>query len=192
MTDYCIGISYATGCMVNENGKKFLVVRNIDPWYPFIMQSETTNTAYKTINNKKDAPQWVLKARKINTLPSLSDVVNPKDFCRAYIEIHGVVDLSCAKDRRGNHFKKPRLRIYGTEEILSYLLFHLPANKKKIQYIQNSISGGYSGKTCAIYYQSTKEILQILQWINGTPQNVTVWNQWNEIINVRDIDGSEV
>jgi hypothetical protein len=72
--------------------------------------------------------------------------------------------------------------------MLSYLLCYLPANKKKIQYIQNTISGGYSGKTCAIYYQSASEILQILQWIDGTPKNANVWDHWNEIINMRNIN----
>ena len=103
---------------------------------------------------------------------------------RAYIEIHGLLDLATAKDRKGNYFKKPRFRIYGTEEIISFLNGCLPANEKKIQHISNVVDNVYIGKTCAVYYQSVKEIISILQWIDGKPRNERIWNKWKEIVDL--------
>lgn len=40
-----------------------------------------------------------------------------------------------------------------------------------MQHISNKIDGGkYTGETEAIYYQSEKEILGILEWMDGTPK----------------------
>lgn len=60
-----------------------------------------------------------------------------------------------------------------------FLNSQLPANEKKIQYVRTDI-----GKTCALYYQSEKEIINILNWINGNPRNERIWNKWKEIIDV--------
>ena len=122
-------------------------------------------------------------ARDITIVPPLSEIQCVSDFCRDYIEIHGLLDLATAKDKKGNYFKKPRLRIYGTEEIMQFLNRCLPANKKTIQYISNVVDSVYIGKTCALYYQSAKEIINILQWIDGSPKNERIWNKWKEIIN---------
>jgi len=75
-------------------------------------------------------------------------------------------------------------RIYGTEEIISFLNGCLPANEKKIQHISNVVDDVYIGKTCAVYYQSVKEIISILQWIDGKPRNERIWNKWKEIVDL--------
>lgn len=50
-----------------------------------------------------------------------------------------------------------------------------------MQHISNKIEGGkYTGETEAIYYQSEKEILAILEWMDGTPKNVRIWEQWKK------------
>lgn len=33
MNDYCNGIAYATGYVMEDSGKRYLIVRNTDPWY---------------------------------------------------------------------------------------------------------------------------------------------------------------
>lgn len=186
MNDYSNGIAYASGYFATENGKQYLVVRNLDPWYAKTIEAESKYKAYESKHNaeRDGRNQWNIKARDIDSVPSLSDVQNISDFCRAYIEIHGSLDLATAKDRKGNHFKKPRLRIYGTEEIMHFLNSCLPVNEKKIQYISNIVDGVYIGKTCALYYQSVKEIISILQWIDGRPRNERIWNKWKEIVDL--------
>lgn len=181
MNDYCNGIAYASGYFASENGKRYLVVRNLDPWYVKSIEIESKYKAYESKHyiQRNGKPQWCIKARDINSIPHLSEIQCVNDFCRAYIEIHGVVDLATIKDRKGNHFKKPRLRVYGTEEVMLFLNSQLPANEKKIQYVRTDI-----GKTCALYYQSEKEIINILNWINGNPRNERIWNKWKEIIDV--------
>lgn len=184
MNDYCNGIAYGTGYFAKENEKQYLVVRNLDPWYAKMIETESKHKAYESKHNiKRDGrSQWTIKARDINILPSLSEIQCISDFCRAYIEIHGLIDLASVKDRKGNSFKKPRLRIYGNEEIIMFLNHHLPANEKKIQYVKKVVDNVYVGKTCALYYQSQKEILEILKWIDGSPKNETVWNKWQIIM----------
>lgn len=184
MNDYCNGIAYATGYIAHENGKQYLVVRNLDSWYAKTIEKETKYNAYEAKHNvqRDGTSQWVVKARDINSIPILSEIQNVSDFCRAYIEIHGTIDLATSKDRRGNYIKKPRLRIYGTEEILIFLNSCLPAREKKIQHINNIVEDVYIGKTCALYFQSPKEIVSILQWIDGIPKNVRIWDKWKEIM----------
>ena len=186
MNDYCNGIAYASGYFANEDNRQYLVVRNLDSWYAKTIETESKYKAYESKHNieRDGRSQWNIKARDIENIPSLSEIQNVNDFCRAYIEIHGSLDLATAKDRKGNYFKKPRLRIYGTEEIISFLNDCLPANEKKIQYIINIVDDTYIGKTCALYYQSVKEIISILQWINGEPRNEQIWTKWKEILDL--------
>lgn len=184
MNDYCNGIAYATGYFVNEKNKGYLVVRNVDKWYIENIEKETGYNAYESRYNfdRDGRNQWVVKCRSISELPALTDIKNLSDFCRAYIEIHGALDLANAKDRKGNVIKRLRLRIYGNEEILSFINKEIPAKEKKIQYIKNYVGEKYIGRTCALYYQSGTEILEILKWIDGFPKNIAVWDKWNELI----------
>lgn len=184
MNDYCNGIAYATGYMAEENGSRFLFVRNLDPHYAKAIEKESKYKSYESKTNieRDRKPQYCIKARDINSIPELNEISNINDFCRAYIEIHGVLDLATAKDRKGNYFKKPRLRIYGTEKVISLINKNLPAAEKKIQYIKNTVDSVYTGRTCAIYYQSASEIVDILNWIDGKSRNESVWTKWKEII----------
>jgi hypothetical protein len=186
MNDYCNGIAYATGCFANENGKRYLVVRNLDPWYAKNIESETGYKAYESKHNieRDGRSQWNVKARNIDRIPEFSELENINDFCRAYVEIHGMMDLMTAKDRKGNHFKKPRLRIFGTEEVLMFLNKQFPSAEKKIQYISNITENIYIGRTCALYYQSAKEMHNILEWLDGMPKNERIWKKWKEIIEI--------
>lgn len=187
MDDYCNGIALATGYMANDAQKPYLVVRNLDPWYANQIATATGGTTYKSMHNigRDGKPQFVIKARNINSLPPLSEIQSPHDFCRAYIEIHGVLDMVEEKKHDGSKLKRPRLRIYGSEEIIEYINNVLPAKNKKVQYITNKISNKYIGSTCAIYYQSAREISDILDWIDGYPKNETVWGKWEQILTYR-------
>ncbi len=184
MNDYCNGIAYATGYFTNGTKEKYLVVRNLDKWYIENIAKETSYSAYQsTYNVERDgANQWVLKARDIHFLPELEGIKNKSDFCRAYIEIHGIIDINLAKNRKGIPVKRLRLRIYGKEHMLNFINNILPAKEKKIQYIKNVVDKKYSGETCALYYQSKKEIEEILKWLDGCPKNDNIWDKWESMI----------
>lgn len=184
MTDYSIAIAYGTGYIAKEGKNEFLFIRNLDPYYAKIIESEVQYSAYESKHNidRDGKPQWCIKVRDIHELPSLSEIKNISDFIRAYMEIHSIIDLMNVKNRNGDKISKLRLRIYGNEEVISWINNNLPANKKKIQYIRNIIEANYVGETCCIYYQSSREIFNILDWIDGTPKNEKVWSKWKEII----------
>lgn len=177
LSNYACGIAYATGYMVNENGKSFLVVRNIDKWYADIISVESQYNPYRFKRSSKGT-SWCIKARDVSVLPELSTVIGSKDFIRAYIEIHGILDTMNFKNRRGEPLKKLRLRIYGKKEILEWINEALPAGIKKIQYIKNIVDSDYVGETYCIYFQSQAEIEHILGWIDGQPRNENVWYKW--------------
>ena len=179
INDYCVGIAYGTRYFVNDEKGSYLVVRNLDKWYVENIAEATGYKAYESANNieRDKKKQWVVKARNIHTLPSMSDIQCKKDFCRAYIELHGTIDVRVTKS-----MYKPRLRVYGKEKIISFINNILPAKEKKIQYIKNRVNEKYIGETCAIYYQSKVEILEILQWIDGQLKNEKVWGKWNDIM----------
>lgn len=181
MTDYSLGIAYGTGYIAKENGKEFLFVRNLDPYYAKTVENEVSYMAYESKHNveRDGKSQWCIKVRDIHDIPALSEIKNLKDFIRAYMELHAIVDL---KDKKENKLEKLRLRIYGNEQILSFINNNLPAGIKKIQHIKNIVDTTYIGETCCIYYQSKREIYDILSWIDGSPKNEKVWNKWDRII----------
>lgn len=175
MTGYQQGILIGTGCY---NGDRYCV-RNIDKWY-----CEAVTDIYDTkmySQKLRDKTQYILKSSKV-TPPGLTDITDFQGFCRAWIELHGLLDITNKKNRSGKQVRKLRLRIYGKQEILEVLMDCLPGRRKKIQHISNSVAGGYIGQTCAIYFQSATEIKEILCYINGQPKNLDVWNKWGKIL----------
>ena len=181
MNSYYIGIVYATGRFVREDDKTYLIVRNTDSWYPKCIEKISKYKMYKSMYDEErlGRDQWIIKARDIHSVPDLINIDSLPDFCRAYIELHGVLDLS----KRKNNKRGLRLRIYGEEYIITYLKENLPAKEKKIQYISNKIGGKYVGKTCVIYYQSAEEINDILDFIDGEPKNQKVRDKWKCVLN---------
>lgn len=182
MNDYINGIAYGTGYIAKENGDTFLFVRNLDPYYAKTIEKVVPYKAYESKSNleRDGRPQWCIKARSIKSLPDLSEIVSKNDFIRAYMELHAIIDLMNAKNRSGDKIKRLRLRIYGKEEILALINESLPAKAKKIQHIQTKVDRNYTGETCCLYYQSKKEIVDILNWIDGEPKNEKVWHSWNK------------
>ena len=184
MNDYINGIAYGTGYIAKENGDSFLFVRNLDSYYAKAIEKVVPYKAYESKGNleRDGRTQWCIKARSIKSLPVLSEIVSKNDFIRSYMELHAIIDLMNAKNRSGNKIKRLRLRIYGNEEILSFINESLPAKTKKIQYIKNKVDHNYIGETFCLYYQSKKEISDILSWIYGEPKNEKVWDNWNKTI----------
>lgn len=178
MTGYQTGIIYAIG---SSSGDGRVSVRSIDRWYCDVVQPLFGTVVYSQTLKGREKPQYVAKG-KMNKQINLDNVVDVAGFCRAYIELHGVLDRRSAKDRSGNRIWPLRLRVYGCEEVLEFLMRNLPAGLKKIQRISNLVDGKYNGDTCAIYYQSKKEIFEILDYIDGEPRNEKIWELWSETI----------
>ena len=180
LTDYASGIAYGTGRIASEKGKTYLHARNKEEYYLKILEAETGYRVYKS-SDGRGGIQWNIKARNVEQLPPLPEIREPKEFIRAYMELHAVLDLANATTRQGKKIKILRLRIYGSEETLSWINENLPAGKKKMQYIKNR-TGEYTGETCALYYQSKREIPDILGWIDGIPKNEEVWKKWDKVL----------
>lgn len=178
MTGYQAGIIYAIG---SNAGDGRISVRSVDRWYCDVVQPLFGTAVYSQPDRGRDKIQYVVKGTraKLVDLRSISDAVG---FCRAYIELHGILDRRPAKDKRGNKIRTLRLRVYGREEVMEFLMENLPAGLKKMQHISNLIDGVYNGETCAIYYQSRKEILKIMDYIDGEPRNEKIWESWVETI----------
>ena len=173
MTRYHQVIRYAIGY---SDGNR-VIVRSIDKWYVYTISEICGNTPYPNnyYRDRDKTPQWTIKSAKLS-IPTLADISDWQGFCRAYIEIHGVLDAT-----RGG--KGLRLRIYGDEDVLTAIMQHLPAAPKKLQYITNKIDGKYIGSTCAIYYQSSLEVLTIMSWLDGEPKNESIHGKWYDVIN---------
>lgn len=178
MTGYQAGIIYSIG---SNAGNGRIAVRSIDRWYCDAVQNLFGTSLYYQVNQGRDKLQYVVKGKKVNPV-RIGSVTDAAGFCRAYIELHGVLDRRSAKDKRGNSIWPLRLRVYGQEEVLEFLMDHLPAGPKKIQRISNLVDRVYNGETCAVYYQSKKEILKILKYIDGDPRNDKIWKSWKETI----------
>lgn len=187
VNDYCNGIAYAIGTFADDGKGKYLVVRNLDKWYAESVAEECGYNAYESKYNadRDGRPQWTVKARNIHALPGLGEINGKADFLRAYIEIHGIIDAYTVKNRKGNPVERLRLRIYGKERILHFINDALPAGEKKIQHIKNVVEGKYYGETCALHYQSKKEIINILEWMDGEQKNSKVWEKWESVIGGR-------
>lgn len=175
ITGYQQGILYATGC---QTGDRFSV-RNKDRWYCDAVQPIFGTKVYP--NNTGDTTQYIVKARNVHAI-NADDVSDWTGFCRAYIEIHGVLDLAHRKSRKGEKVHYPRLRIYGKADILVRIMDVLPAKTKKIQHVCNVVDSIYIGETSAVYYQSRSEITEILAFINECPRNEAIWQKWSEIM----------
>lgn len=124
ITGYQQGIIKAIGSMTGNR----LSVRNQDRWYCDSVQPAFGTKVYRSNYGRG---QWAIKSLRINPV-DLGDVSDTVGFCRAYIEIHGLLDLA----KMGKyHTRRPRLRIYGGEDTLSFIMGNLPVNEKKIQHI---------------------------------------------------------
>ena len=155
-------------------------MRNLDPWYANIVAewNGKVNVYQSKYNLERDgAEQWAVKLFNLPRFPELDDIKNFSAFVRAYIEIHGVLDSHIIK---GYQNRRTRLRIYGNLDVLSLLNDVLPAKPKKIQEINTQ-----TGTTYCLSYQSKAEVCEILDWIDGSPRNESVWERWNKTLDCK-------
>lgn len=157
-------------------------VRSANKHYVDSVSSLFKNSSPFLQHNSTDGRRdyWVIKAStrfSFLSKPSLDDVSDWAGFLRAFIEIQSCLDLRPHKSRGGAPIRTPRLRIFGARDDLEQIMRHLPAAQKKIQDIRTE-----TGATSAIYYQSPREIVDILDFIDGSPRNDAVWDLWGNIL----------
>lgn len=101
-----------------------------------------------------------------------------KDFIRAYIEIHGVLDIRNAISH-GKRIKALRLRIYGNYIMMNSLSEYVGVGIKKVGNACND------GKTGILYYQSRDEIGKIFDWCDVVGGNKCdgYWSRVEDILN---------
>lgn len=182
MTGYQAGILYSIGCW---SGDRY-TVRSIDRWYCDAVQPLFGTKVHPIKSPGRDKTQYQVKSKSVSGV-DLSSVDDPIGFCRAYVEIHGIIDYLHAKTRKGKPILRLRLRIFGDVPVLEQLMVWLPAAPKKLQAITNRIGDKYIGSTYALYYQSKSEIMDILDYISGTPRNDAVWALWETTIKEEQI-----
>ncbi len=174
MTGYQQGILYLVGSQQDDR----FCVRNIDKHYiDAVADVFSPKRPYLQTRTDGGKDFWAIKSPHV-TKPALSDVEDAQGFARAFIELQSTLDWATRK--KGTHYL--RLRIYGAERDLEFLQSILPAKQKRIQHISSSIAGGYVGRTCALYYQSSREVRDVLSYIDGYPRNENVWKKWNELL----------
>lgn len=177
-TGYQQGILYLYGSFAGDS----FVVRSAERHYVDavspLFKNSTPFLQHNSAEGKKD--YWVIKASTRFTFlhkPSLDDISDWTGFLRAFIEIQSCLDLRPHKSRGGAPIRTPRLRIFGARDDLEQIMRHLPAAQKKIQDIRTQ-----TGATSAIYYQSPREIVDILDFIDGSTRNDAVWALWENIL----------
>lgn len=180
-TGYQQGILYLYGSFVGES----FIVRSAERHYVDavspLFKNSTPFLQHNSAEGKKD--YWVIKASTRFTFlrkPSLDDISDWTGFLRAFIEIQSCLDLRPQKSRGGAPIRTPRLRVFGARADLEQIMRHLPAAQKKIQDIRTQ-----TGSTSAIYYQSGLEIVDILDFIDGSPRNDAVWALWENILAIK-------
>lgn len=159
-----------------DTGGRYLV-RCVDRWYVDCVADLFPAIPYlqRRADGKRDF--WTIKSARVHYSVPLSGIRDVVGFCRGVIELQGILDLWRHRNRSGTYVRTPRLRIYGTEELLEFIGAAIPAAPKKMQHITT-----YTGKTCALYYQSAAEISDILEFVRGEPCNRELWSRWEEIL----------
>lgn len=172
---YEAGIAYSTGSLITDNDRRYLVVRNVDRHYCDCIGAISKYKVYPVHTSERLS--YTIKARDISTVPAIDQISNVRDFCRALIEIRGVVDAVTRRRKNRTPYKQLRLRVYGDSQVLTWLNQVLPAKEKSLQHVKTNI-----GSTCALYYQSKAEIVHILEWLDGQPKNQKIWDSWQSVI----------
>lgn len=174
LTGYQQAILYLLGTYADGH----FLVRCADRWYINAVADLFPTRPYLQPRPREGKKAfWTLKSARVDLRQELSGVADWPAFCRGVIELQGCVDLLHHRSRRGEERLTPRLRIYGSEELLDAIMPVLPAAPKKLQRVSTA-----TGSTCALYYQSPSEVAAILDYIRGLPANRPLWERWGAVV----------
>lgn len=113
----------------------------------------------RTIENILRAHGWA--ARKAPERPYPSGSLDDRSFIRAWVELHGAVDIRQQKRRNGSYYPQRRLRIYGNWALIGEMNYIISAatglNPRTLQRTPNNI-------TKALYYQG-KVVTPVTDWL---------------------------
>lgn len=153
------------------------LVRCADRWYVDAVADLFPSSPYlqsRGGDEKRDF--WALKSARVDLSQDLSDITDWQGFCRGVIALQASVDLWRHLNGSRHERFTPRMRIFGSAELLSAIAPHLPAAPKKLQRVNTQ-----TGSTSALYYQSATEVVAILSYICGSPANRPLWDRWASI-----------
>ena len=162
------------------NGDRY-VVRNIDKHFILaVADLFRTVPFFQRSSDPGHQDYWVVKSYRFEP-PKLSDVTDWQGFCRALLELQGSLDLRPCKTHKGVPIRALRLRLWAQPELLNAFAATIPAAPKRIQTVVNK-----TGATYALYYQSEKEIYDILDFLYGEPRCEKWWSKVNEILAIKN------
>lgn len=174
MTGYQQGIFYALGCQQDNR----FALRCIDRRYldeAAHLFDGCTVYYQKRTQGKKGC--YCIKSARVSQI-SLGDVTDYAGFLRAVIELNGTIGLSTRKQKvTGQHYYRPRLRIFGTEAIVGIALERLPIAPKKVQHHYTN-----TGHTCEINITSLDELLSVYDYLSGHTVAPDFWQRYTDCI----------
>lgn len=174
MDGYQQGILLLSGC-ADGNGR--YVVRSADKHFVDSVASLFPTAPYfQRSADLRHCDYWVIKSYRFAP-PKLADVTDWRGFCRALLELQGTIDLRPCKTRRGEPIRRLRLRVWGQPEILTAFAAAIPAKPKRIQDVVHTV-----GSTHALYYQSRREICDIIDYIDGQPRCEKWWDRLSKML----------
>jgi hypothetical protein len=176
MESYILGILW--GCATYEPTEHMFLVRHRDPFYSQIVAQYFQTNARPHLAQSRTGDQHRLKLRERYCLAELLERgwternavgrpypagnIDHAGFCRAWIETHGELDWWHGKRHEG-----PRLRIYGNRALIADMNGVIAAGTGVMPKTVQVANRRVNEKTCAIYYQSGKEIEAIVGWMYG-------------------------
>lgn len=160
------------------NGNRY-AVRNIDKHFVLAVADLFCTAPYfQRSSDSKHQGYWAIKSYRFEP-PEIANVTDWQGFCRALLELQGSLDLRPCKTHDGMPIKRLRLRVWAQPELLSAFAAAIPAAPKRIQTIRT-----HTGATYALYYQSEKEIYDILDYLDGEPRCGKWWSKADEILKI--------
>lgn len=180
MNEYALGIIFSIGSV--SEGR--LIFRHKSKYFLEQIQALCKNKIYK--QDGRTSIQYALKTTYFNIerlrgigwtdrnsdIRHLPQLNNYKDFLRAYIELHSVLDYCTKYKNKNEKYKALRLRIYGNKELIrevdDILNVRAGVGLKSPQILHNN-------KTAYIAYTSLGEIKSIFTYIKGKPCFKEFW-----------------
>jgi hypothetical protein len=109
------------------------------------------------------------KPRNAQERPYPTGSINDRGFIRAWVELHGSVDIRQAKDRKGNYHPQKRLRVYGNwsmlDEMNNTLCYATGLNPRTLQPTTGKV-------TKALYFQGSS-VSKVIDWLYDGAE---IWN----------------
>lgn len=174
MDGYQQGILLLSGC---SDGSGRYVVRSVDRHFVDAVADLFPSAPYfQRGAAQRHCDYWVIKSYRFAP-PKLTDVADWRGFCRALLELQGTIDLRPCKTRRGKPIRRLRLRVWGQPEVLSIFAGTIPARPKRMQSIITD-----TGATYALYYQSEREIYDIIDYLDGLPRCEKWWGRLSKML----------